>query len=486
MRIGTRKGVARQATAPVCTIEEVFVNANVQRVPGWPFARLGTAAALAVLSAVTVAPSARADGAVAAHAVRAEGGEADLPTSGTLRRSRVVEAVLRRHPAIAAARERALAAREEADADASLPGPQVSLDVWQVPIARPYAVGDAQMVMAGLKQRFPAPGVLSARADRTRAEAKVLDVDTEVMARDLAREAGHAFVDHAEAHALHVLHDRHLALAERVRAVAEARYQAAGSLVDATSADALVAATEADRAGDTAAFEATRAQLNALLLRPLDAPLASPELEPPARAAWDQAKLAAEAEARRPELRAARAEEEVASLEHRARAREAAIPELSVAALYFAPVGPMREHGIGAQVMADLPWLWGGARTRVAAQDRRRTAAASERRARGVKVRAEVAEARARLEAAASRLGILERRLIPARARAAEVTLAGYEAGQSSLLAYLTARHEWVESETDRIRAHAALEHAFVDLEWAAGIAVPRAPLSEPLGKGGE
>src|SRR5262245_14032890 len=71
-------------------------------------------------------------------------------------RRKILDAAVRDHPALRAAEERARATRAAADAEGRLPPPEAMVQIWQVPLARPYAIGDAQMIMFGLGQSFPA------------------------------------------------------------------------------------------------------------------------------------------------------------------------------------------------------------------------------------------------------------------------------------------------------------------------------------------
>ena len=79
----------------------------------------------------------------------------DASLAGPLDRATLVRLVVARNPAVRAASQRARATETAADGEGRLPPPQVMGQVWQVPLARPYAFGDSQMIMVGVGQSFP-------------------------------------------------------------------------------------------------------------------------------------------------------------------------------------------------------------------------------------------------------------------------------------------------------------------------------------------
>jgi hypothetical protein len=67
----------------------------------------------------------------------------DLELQGRVNRATLERAAIARNPALQAAEHRVRALTEEARAEGGLPEPEFMAWVWQVPIARPYALGDA-------------------------------------------------------------------------------------------------------------------------------------------------------------------------------------------------------------------------------------------------------------------------------------------------------------------------------------------------------
>lgn len=415
---------------------------------------------------------------------------ADEPWSGTIDRITVIRAAVGSHPGVHAAEQRAHASGLTAASAGSLPPPEVMLQVWQVPIAKPYAIGDAGMIMVGLGQTFPAPG---ARGARERAGEQMANAERALAAdraRLVHRDAEHAFADYVEASARHRIHIEHRKIAERTLGLARARHAGGASLTDVTQSEVELARVDADVIGDRTRVLGSRARLNALLSRDPLAPLGPPASGEPEIAAWDLAASATTAQQSRPQLHAASAERDARAEEARAATREAMLPSFNVAALYFAPVGPMPVHGYGANASMTLPWLWGEASSRRDAAKELAVAARGEARGASIPVKAEVAMADMNMRAAGLTLQALRDRALPASKRSFEATMAGYEAGRTDVLTLLTARRAVVDIESEIVVARAALDHALAELDAAVGVDVPRRTLGplDPaaLGDGAE
>lgn len=392
-------------------------------------------------------------------------------------RGSLVASALRAHPAIRSAEQRAVATRVRGESEGSLPPPEAMVQVWQVPIARPYAVGDAQMVMVGLGQTFPAPGARGARQRAAEHEADAERAGAGEMARTIRAEVEHAFADYVEATALHRVHLEHREVARRMFELARARHAAGGSLADAAQAEVELARMDADVVKDGTRITAARARLNALLGRDALAPLGPPRVGDAETAAWDVRTATDKARELRPELRASAARLAARREEATAAKREALLPSFSVAALYFAPTGPMPQHGYGMNASMSLPWLWGEASGKRRAAGELARAAESDVEAARRPIDAEVATSEAGVRAQASRLVTLRDRALPASKRAFEVTWSGYEASRGDVLSVVSAHRAIVDVENEVVEARAALEHALADLDAAVGTEVPRRPL---------
>lgn len=409
-----------------------------------------------------------------ASGARAEPAKAADPLAARASRAQLIRAAVEKSPAVRAAAHREKAAKLKAKAANSLPDPELMLEVWQIPISRPYAVRDAGMVMVGVKQMVPAPGSLSLRERATESEARVARAERSEAARQLTREVGHAFVDYLEATTQHHVHHDHIAVAERVLRVAKARYAAGGMLTDVSQAEVELSRSRADAAGEEARLRSIKRRLNALMSRPADAPLgppADPGVETVALSAEEIEKLA---QARRPEVEMAQAKRAAAEAEQRVADREAGAPSFSVGGLYFPPTNGMTEHGYGASLSVSLPWVWGGPRQRRAAQRESIKAAGAELEQARLGAAAEVSMSLSSVESALSRLKVLETETLPASRRNLEFALTGYETGGQSLITLLTAQRDVVDVELEIVMTRATLGHALVELDFAAGGELPK------------
>jgi len=398
--------------------------------------------------------------------------------SGPVDRDLLVRVALDRSPGLRAVRHRAAAMRQMGEAERKMPAPEADFQIWQIPASRPYAVGDAGMIMLGVRQPIPAPGSLSARAEAKEAAAGVEDAMLSEREREIVQEVEHAFVDYLEARELHRAHMAHHVTAARVLAVARARYTAGGMLEEVAQAEVELARIEADMAQEEAKVTSARVMLNGLLLRQPDAPLGDPVVGDPATVGESDAELIARAETKRPEVRSAQARTAARQAEARVSDTEAKWPMFSVGATYFAPTNNMPMHAYGVSVGSSLPWLWGRSRAESAANKAMTSATHLEVEEARAKIRAEVAAKAASVRAAARRYQVLRDRAVPAGKRAWEAAASGYESNRTNLVTLLMARTSVVEIEVDVIMARTAIEHALVDLDWAAGARVKRAAIA--------
>lgn len=401
----------------------------------------------------------------------------DDPPPRALTLAAVEREVVARSRELGAARMRADAMSAESAAEGRLPDPEVMGQLWQVPLASPASLGDAQMVMAGVSQAFPAPGSLGGRERAAEARARAERAEVDARTRELVRDVDHAFVDYAEAsERARAKRDQLGALASAL-ANARVRVGAGGSVAELAAAEVELARAHAEIAAGDAAIDVARAALAALLGREGGEPLGAPELGPAEGVAADAPALASRALERRPELRAAHERGESAREGAASAAAEARLPSFSVAALYFAPVGPMPHHAYGANVSVALPWVWGGARERAKAADARASAELADVEASRRRVAADVTRACSRAAAAEQRLRALVAEVVPAAERArraADATLGGARGDVAASIGATKAR---AEAAIDVAEARAALAHALVDLDWAAGERVPRRAL---------
>ncbi|MEO7331374.1 MAG: hypothetical protein ABI193_22555, partial [Minicystis sp.] len=224
---------------------------------------------------------------------------------GTLDLKTVELTVLARRPSLIAAAEHVRALTARAGAEGSLPAPELMLEIWQIPFAKPYALDKAGMIMMSVRQQLPAAGSLDLTAQATALEARAGAAMVAVEARSLLREADRAFADYVEATLLHTSHLEHRRVVEQMAAAARARYATGAPLADITKADLELARLDADVAREHGRVEEARAKLNGLLARPAGAVLGAPRVEEPETVALSVEQLAARAVERSPDVAAA-------------------------------------------------------------------------------------------------------------------------------------------------------------------------------------
>ncbi len=395
----------------------------------------------------------------------------------TVQREALVRAALAQHPAAVASRTRAASLEERSASEGSLPHPELMFELWQVPFSQPLAFDEAGMLMVGLRQEFPAPGSRGHSERAAKAEAAAALELGNVALQRVARDVRHAYADYLEASLRTQAHGSHRVLAERLVAAAQAKLAAGAALADVTRAELEVERIEAERAAQAVRADSARARLNALLGRALDAALGAPEDRGPETVNLPRERMLALAKSRRPELAELRAEARKLSAQGDAATSEARYPSFSVAALYFAPVGPMEEHSYGASATMSLPWLWGGASSRVSEKRKAASAATFDIADAERMIDTQVAEAQGAVKSAEARWRALSTRLLPVSKRQLDAALSSYLGGRGSLSDVVEAEQAVIMTELDLIDARAELDHALADAEWAVGGPLPRVRL---------
>jgi cobalt-zinc-cadmium efflux system outer membrane protein len=394
-----------------------------------------------------------------------------------LERDAVVALAVARNPALTAMAHRARAMIHAGRAEGLLPSPEVGVAAQNVPLTRPYALGDAGMYMVELQQRFPAAGSLDARARSMTEEAQAMLAELTTEERMTAQRAADAFAEYAQGTEEHELQERQLALLARMSEAIRARYSTGGAaLTDAARIELEVANTRRGVARTEGDVARARASLNALLRRPVSAPLGAPRGVAPetvrltlddllARAATSRgATLAADAR-----VRAARARRDAADAESRN-------PELMVGLGYWQD--PRMRPGFGLSFSMSLPWLWGPQHERVAQAQEEEAAETSSRDAANVDAQSEIAEAHAKLAAIEAQLLVVDAQALPAVGRALDALAAAYVTGNANLLEWVDAARSTLELEMEKASLNGDLAHSIAALEQAVGAPLPRTPLT--------
>jgi len=395
-----------------------------------------------------------------------------------IERDTVVAQSVARSPALALMAHRARALVHAGRAEGSLPSAELGFEAWNLPLARPYALGDADMYMVELRQRFPPAGALDAQARAMAEEARAMLAELSSEERAVAERAASAFADYVQAIAEKRLQEQQLVLLERMGQAVSARYVTGGSgLADAARIDVEVAKTHRARARVEAEIARSHATLNAVLRRPPGAALGEPHEAPAETVRLSLEELLARAEANRGATLSAAARVQAAAARREAAEAEARIPEFMVGLGYWQD--PAMRPGLGLTASMSLPWFWGPQRHRVEQAKEEEAAEQANRDNAAIDAAIDVAEAYTRLRGLEAQLVVVRTRGLPAAQRSIEALAAAYTTGKATLLDWVDATRSVLDLEMEGIQLHGDLARGIASLERAVGTVLPRTAIRE-------
>ncbi len=392
----------------------------------------------------------------------------------------LVAAALRHHPALAAARAGVRAARAHVGGADAWPWPRLQIAAAPLPIETRNGPAWASVGVA-----WPLPWPSERAAQRGLAEGRAAEARaaTDLARLAVARAVRQAAVDLWAIEALARLNARHLALADRLIELAQARL-AAGANVQSDLLEAQVArARLADDGIDLAQHTGLRrAAVNSLIGQPLSAPL-GPIAAPAVRPTEAAEALMARARAVHPALARAAAAQRTARSQ-RAVADRAGWPQLTPG-LNYTFIGtadpPAMNSDPGRQALQltlglTLP-LWQTAPD--AAAEAARAAEAAAEAAHDEAERQQllaVLTQHVTATSAARRVALYTDRVLPLAREVAELREARYSAGESRFSGLLDAQRALIGHEQAQIQAQAEFGRALADLQWAVGEPVADTP----------
>jgi len=423
----------------------------------------------------SVAPSvvvrgrpARADVGDSAAPAMPVAGEAEL--AGTARLDTIVRLALARNPDLAEAEARARASEAHGEAETRLPDLQLKYEQWGVPLARPAALDQANTLMLGVRQTFPAWGARDARRRAAAELAGGADDAARAQRQDVVAQVRRAYAAYYRADQELRMHVEHAGLTSRILELAKLNQRTGhGSLRDVLRLQLELTRVHTDLAMLEREQRSSRALLNVLMNRPPEAPLGPPE-DLAVVAGGDVTALEHGLEGRRPEVdRAARAVRRSQALLEGVR-REARFPELMVGLDYwYMPAFPDFHQAYGAMVAINLPWFNGGRRAEEREAQATLTADRHALESARNTVRYQLRDAAARVDSARRSFTILDQDLLPQARRNLEATQAEYAAGGGDAAGILDALRSHLQVRIERVRALAELASSQTDLERAAG-----------------
>lgn len=361
----------------------------------------------------------------------------DLPPTG-LDRAALVRAVLERNPTVAAARHALRSALAEPARVTALDPPTVEYTFAPLSIAS-SDVRFGHVIRLG--QRIPWPGKLAAAGDAAMARAEASKFRVRQVELALATTAASLFDRHGAVTRALALNREHEALAIEIKAAAQAQYTAGKApQQDVLQAEVALSHVLHQRAVLTSRRAILRARINGLLRRPPHLPLSLrlPSREVDLSLPSGTEVLQAEAVARRPELRAARAviDGNAASIDL---ANRGYFPDFRIVTSYNT-MWAQPAHRWMAGVGLDLPFFQLSARSAgVDAAEAQLSASAADLQRLEDEVRVEVESARQRVVEALHVVRLYRERLLVAARAQVDAASVGYTTGQNGFQALAAA-----------------------------------------------
>jgi len=405
---------------------------------------------------------------IPAAARAASGDDAELARSARL--ETILRVALERNRDIAETQARARATEARGQASARLPDLEAKYEQWGVPLARPTALNEANTLMFGVRQTFPAWGTLDARARAAAEETGSAADGLRARRQEIAAQVRRTFAIYYRSDQELRLHLEHAGLTSRIVQLAKVNQRTGhGSVQDVLRLELELTRVHTDVARIEREQRSSRTLLNALMDRLPDAPLGPPE-DLAVMPGDDVAALERGLDANRPEISAAgRAVRRSEALLDVAR-RSARFPQVMVGLDYwYMPMFPDFQHAYGAMVAINLPWLSGRRRDEEREAAETVIAERSALESAQVAVRYELRDAAARVDSAKQAFTIVDQDLLVQARKSLETTQAEYAAGRGDAAAILDALRSYLQIRIERVRALAELASSQADLERAAG-----------------
>ena len=396
------------------------------------------------------------------------GDEAEL--ARTARLETILRVALERNRDVAENEARARAAEARGQAASRLPDLEAKYEQWGVPLARPYALNEANTLMFGVRQTFPAWGTLDARGRAAAEDTGSAAARLRARRQEVAAQVRRAYAIYYRSDQELRLHLEHAGLTSRIVELAKLNQRTGhGTVQDVLRLELELTRVHTDVARIEREQRSSRALLNALMNRAPDAPLGPPE-DLAVAPRTDVAALERSIDANRPEIdAAARSVRRSEALLDVAR-RSGRYPQLMIGVDYwYMPTFPDFQHAYGAMVAINLPWL--SDRHRDEEREAEQTVIADRHalEAAQVAVRYELRDAAARVDSAKQSFTIVDQDLLVQARKSLEATQAEYAAGRGDVAAILDALRSYLQVRIERVRALAELASSEADLERAAG-----------------
>ena len=374
-------------------------------------------------------------------------------------------------PDLRLARLEAEAAQERIGPAGALPDPFLRVELENITrngtqnaTLSPSRVGDTKYLLA---QPLPFWGKRDLKREIAAAEADQASGRASEAWSDLAARIKTLYAQYWLTHRALALTQENIALSRQLEQLAQVRY--AGGLAaqqDAIRAQVERSTLEAEAVGMAAEYRRLATALNAMLARPADAPLATPEGLRPLPTRIDMQALGQRLGASNPQLAIEQARLDGAE-KNRALAYRNNFPDFIVG------VQPMQvqDRGDAWNLMLELnlPLQQGTRRSQEREAERMAEAAAARKEALGHRLGGELSGAVADLDAARATEEITRNRLLPQAELTYRSALSGYETGRVDFATLLDAQRQIRNARIALLRAQAGQQQRLAEIERLLG-----------------
>lgn len=369
------------------------------------------------------------------------------------------------HPALAASRAAAEAARSRVDQEKAWMDPRLTFEHMRD--NRDF-FGYSELKL-GISQEIPLSGRNTLRARAAEAEAAVTVGQATRQEWLLLDQARVAFVELASADARRAVNRRLHDLIAQTAALARLSYENGyGDQAGLLALDTELARVDAECADLDGMLAGQRARLNALLLRPAGSPLVSPALPEPAPPALDVAAAVALARSASPDVAVALREADAARARLAVANKNRSVdPEIMFAARRMDDMGGDVLTSYDTGVSFSLPWLNPGRSRGEVAEARARLAMTrSDALAAEADIAGKTASAHARAVSAFEQLRRQRDEVLPLARASTAAARRDYEAGHVALVPVLAAERAEIDAEMRLVDLRAAQALAAAELAF--------------------
>ena len=377
------------------------------------------------------------------------------------------------NPALGASRLDAAAARERVTSATGLPDPRFEIELMDVTNSMnpgrsaSLVPGEVGTTTVRVTQMLPYPGKRALRGEVAQALADGYAADVDQTRLDIEGAIRQAFIAYFRVVDQARILEQTIALNESLEALALSRYALGlASQQEVLQAQGALSSLRLESAELTRRRATAQANLNALLPRPPNAPLAEPvalpSLPPPAALAG----LIEHASAHAPALSRSRAEvlaaERTSALTYRER-----YPDFGVSIANNRPRGGRESWDVMFEL--NIPLQQGSRRAREREAEYARAAAEARREATEHQLAGAVGEAHAALEARRAQAALIRATLLPQTEAGLASARAGYETGSVDFAAVLAAQQRVLNTRLTLLDAEVEAALSAATLEQLLG-----------------